>query len=126
MEKIAWEIKYFVDINDIVSKLNDKHQKEMEEKVNNEYLKKVAEGMGMVVLEAMKPRMLEEMRVIMLEECKQNGESSPNHLHASKQCYSMFSKSSFSTYWVFLEFSITPMDVSKEPCTMLLGRRFKI
>ena len=81
MEKIAWEIRYFVDINDIVSKLNDKHQKEMEEKVNIELLKKVAEGMGTVVLEAMKPRMLEEMRATMLEavqaEWEKLAESSP-------------------------------------------------
>ena len=78
MEKIAWEIKYFIEINDIVSKLNDKHQKEMEEKVNVELRKKVAEGMK---IEAMKPRMLEEMRAIMLEavqaEWEKLAESSP-------------------------------------------------
>ena len=67
LEKIAWEIKYFVDINDVVRKLNDKHKEEMEKKVDVELRKKIAEGMRTVMLEAMKPRMLEEMRAIMLE-----------------------------------------------------------
>ncbi|KAE9371862.1 hypothetical protein N431DRAFT_559267 [Stipitochalara longipes BDJ] len=67
LEKIAWEIKYFVDINGVVSTLNDKHQKEMEKKVDVELRKKIAEGMGTVRLEAMKPKMLEEMRAIVIE-----------------------------------------------------------
>ncbi|KAH6721608.1 hypothetical protein DL95DRAFT_468982 [Leptodontidium sp. 2 PMI_412] len=44
LEKIAWEVKYFVDINNVIEKLNDKHQKNMEAKVNLELRKKVLQG----------------------------------------------------------------------------------
>ncbi|KAL5323655.1 hypothetical protein ACEPPN_008195 [Leptodophora sp. 'Broadleaf-Isolate-01'] len=66
LEKIAWEIKYFVDINNVIEKLNDKHQKDMEAKVNLELRKKVLQGMGTVKLEALKPQVDEEMRAAMM------------------------------------------------------------
>ncbi|KAH7370142.1 hypothetical protein BKA65DRAFT_561623 [Rhexocercosporidium sp. MPI-PUGE-AT-0058] len=66
LEKIAWEIKYFVGVNDVIEKLNDKHQKEMEAKVNLELQKKVLEGIGTVKLEELKPKLLEEMRTAMM------------------------------------------------------------
>jgi phosphoenolpyruvate carboxylase len=68
LEKIAWEIKYFVDINDVIEKLNDKHQKNMKAKVDIELQKKVLQGTGTVNLEALKPQVLEEMRAAMMEE----------------------------------------------------------
>ncbi|KAG4438258.1 hypothetical protein IFR05_006240 [Cadophora sp. M221] len=66
LEKVAWEIKYFVDINDVIEKLNDKHQKDMEAKVDLELRKNVLQGMGTVKLEELKPQLLEEMRAAMM------------------------------------------------------------
>ncbi|KAH8589069.1 hypothetical protein B0O99DRAFT_692943 [Bisporella sp. PMI_857] len=67
LEKIAGEIKYFIDVNDVVNKLNDKHQKEIENKINAELQKKMDEGIETAMLEEMQKKMKKEMRAGMHE-----------------------------------------------------------